>query len=99
MTFEDLRVFVAVCESGSLSAAGRTLGCTQSAVSHHVKHLESEYGTPLLERDRTGVTITPAGRVVLDAARVSIRAVQQAHDALRQMDHGELASLRVGTVS
>lgn len=61
MTLEDLRVFVAVCRAGSLSAVARELACTQSAVSQHVKRLEREAGVSLLERRPRGVVPTYAG--------------------------------------
>jgi DNA-binding transcriptional LysR family regulator len=99
MTLEDLRVFAEVCETGSLSAAGRKLHCSQSAVSHHVKRLESEYAMPLLERHRQGVEPTAAGRIVLDAARTAIQALRQAHGAVRTIHDEQLAGLRIGTVA
>ena len=42
MTLDDLRVFITVYETGNLSAVARTLSCTQSAVSQHIKRLEKE---------------------------------------------------------
>ncbi|MFD9263054.1 LysR family transcriptional regulator, partial [Streptomyces sp. NPDC059538] len=64
MTLDDLRVFVAVCRAGSLSAVARDLGCTQSAVSQHVRRLEKQTGTGLLERHARGVVPTEAGRIL-----------------------------------
>ncbi|MFE2338490.1 LysR family transcriptional regulator, partial [Streptomyces sp. NPDC059431] len=64
MTLDDLRVFVAVCRSGSLSAVARDLGRTQSAVSQHIRRLEKETGAVLLERHPRGVSPTEAGRIL-----------------------------------
>ena len=47
---DRLRVVRAVANSGSFSAAARTLAFTQPGVSHHVKQLERELGVALLER-------------------------------------------------
>jgi len=47
MTLDDLRVFTAVVEAGSLGAAARQLGCTQSAVSQHMSRLERACGMPV----------------------------------------------------
>ncbi|CAM5452536.1 hypothetical protein SPURM210S_06573 [Streptomyces purpurascens] len=58
MALEDLRVFVAVCRAGSLSAVARELDCTQSAVSQHVRRLAREAGVSLLERQPRGVVPT-----------------------------------------
>jgi DNA-binding transcriptional LysR family regulator len=63
-----LRVFRAVAEHGTLSAAAAALGYTQSAVSRQVAALERAAGTVLLERHHNGVRLTPAGQVVLRSA-------------------------------
>ncbi|MYW63846.1 LysR family transcriptional regulator [Streptomyces sp. SID8379] len=97
MTLDDLRVFVAVCRAGSLSAVARDLSCTQSAVSQHVKRLEREIGIGLLERHPRGVVPTPAGRILRTAAADGIGAID---DALRRLDdlaRGESGSVRVTT--
>ncbi|WP_314247361.1 LysR family transcriptional regulator [Streptomyces sp. DSM 40907] len=83
MTLDDLRVFVAVCRAGSLSAVARDLGCTQSAVSQHVRRLEKQTGTSLLERHARGVVPTEAGRILQAAAADGIAGLD---GALRRVD-------------
>ncbi|GAA3258878.1 LysR family transcriptional regulator [Dactylosporangium siamense] len=73
MTFADvsivgLRVFRAVAERGTLTAAAGALGYTQSAVSRQVASVERAAGTRLLERRHDGVHLTPAGQLVLRRA-------------------------------
>ncbi|NJP49145.1 LysR family transcriptional regulator [Streptomyces sp. SBST2-5] len=97
MTLDDLRVFVAVCRAGSLSAVARDLSCTQSAVSQHVKRLERETGVSLLERQPRGVVPTPAGRLLEAAASEGITGLDLALRRLRQMADGETGSVRVAT--
>ncbi|MET9734892.1 LysR family transcriptional regulator [Streptomyces sp. NPDC006458] len=97
MTLDDLRVFVAVCRAGSLSAVARELGCTQSAVSQHVKRLERETGVSLLERLPRGVAPTGAGRVLEAAAAEGIAGLDQAVRRLRDLADGESGSVRVAT--
>ncbi|MEU6349819.1 LysR family transcriptional regulator [Streptomyces sp. NPDC047072] len=97
MTLDDLRVFVAVCRAGSLSAVARDLGCTQSAVSQHVKRLERETGVSLLERQPRGVVPTRAGRVLETAAADGIAGLDLALRRLREMVDGESGSVRVAT--
>ena len=46
-----LQAFVAVCETGSMTAAARRLGLSQSAVSQSIASLEREQGTALFDRD------------------------------------------------
>ncbi|MFI6449217.1 LysR family transcriptional regulator [Kitasatospora sp. NPDC050543] len=97
MTLDDLRVFVAVCQSGSLSAVARELSCTQSAVSQHVKRLERETGARLLERHPRGVVPTPAGRVLQAAAADGIAGLDLALRRVEELVRGEVGSVRVMT--
>ncbi|MET7451683.1 LysR family transcriptional regulator [Streptomyces sp. NPDC005574] len=97
MTLDDLRVFVAVCRAGSLSAVARELACTQSAVSQHVKRLEKETGLSLLERRPRGVVPTHAGQVLCDAAAGSIAGLELALRRLGDLANGDSGSVRVTT--
>ncbi|GAB2486280.1 hypothetical protein GCM10027187_62340 [Streptosporangium sandarakinum] len=97
MTFDDLRVFVAVCQAGSLSAVARDLACTQSAVSQHVKRLERTTGVRLLERRARGVVPTPEGLVLQAAAREGIVGLDLALRRLGELARGEAGSVRVTT--
>lgn len=83
-TLDQLRVLVAIAETGSFSAAGRRLRRVQSAVSHAVAQVEAQLGTPLFERGGRRPTWTPAGEAVLTLAReVCARA-----DRLRELADG-----------
>ncbi|MET9489458.1 LysR family transcriptional regulator [Nocardia sp. NPDC006630] len=97
MTFDDLRVFVAVCQAGSLSAVARELSCSQSAVSQHVKRLEQATGVRLLERGLHGVTPTPEGLVLQAAASDGIAGLDSALRQLGESARGEAGSVRVTT--
>jgi DNA-binding transcriptional LysR family regulator len=94
VTLDDLRVLIAVHEAGNLSAVARTLACTQSAVSQHIKRLEHEIGLALIERQPRGVVPTQAGRILYQAALGGIASLDA---ALRQL--GELRDGHGGTVS
>lgn len=97
MTLDDLRVFVAVCRAGSLSAVARELGRTQSAVSQHVRRLERETGVSLLERRPRGVVPTHAGRMLCEAAADSIAGLDLTLRRLGDLVNGECGSVRVTT--
>ncbi|MFH8368031.1 LysR family transcriptional regulator [Streptomyces sp. NPDC018031] len=97
MTLDDLRAFVAVCDSGSLSAVARELGCTQSAVSQRVRRLERELGLTLLERQPRGVSPTQAGRVLHRSAADGLGGLDQALRRLRDMRQGGGGTVRITT--
>jgi len=97
VTLDDLRVFVAVCRAGSLSAVSRDLTCTQSAVSQHVKRLERETGLSLLERQPRGVVPTAAGQILCDAAADGIAGLDLALRRLGELVNGDSGSVRITT--
>lgn len=86
-------LFRTVARSGSLSAAARELGTTQSAVSQQLRRLEREAGGPLLVRSTRGSTLTEAGAALLARADTVHSALHHAREEL-----GALADLRTGTV-
>jgi DNA-binding transcriptional LysR family regulator len=79
----ELRVFREVVERGTLTAAAAALGYTQSAVSRQIASLERAAGTPLLERRHNGVSLTPAGHLVL---RRAAAVVDQVDAATRELE-------------
>ncbi|GJG97470.1 LysR family transcriptional regulator [Cupriavidus pauculus] len=88
---DQLRTFVAVAESGSLSAAAPRLFLSQSSVSEQLKKLEERAGVPLLTRGKKGAATTPAGARLLDYARRILLLNEQAMAELRgQTLDGEL---------
>ncbi|MEV5509653.1 LysR family transcriptional regulator [Streptomyces orinoci] len=97
MTLDDLRVFVAVCRAGSLSAVARDLRCTQSAVSQHVKRLEHRTGIGLLERRPRGVVPTAAGRILCEAAASGLAGLDLALRRLGDLANGESGTVRIAT--
>lgn len=86
-------VFRAVARAGSLSGAARDLGWTQPAVSQQLRRLEREVGSPLLVRSTRGVTLTEAGRLLLQRADTVAGALHIAAEEL-----ASLADLRGGRV-
>jgi molybdate transport repressor ModE-like protein len=69
LTLDQMRVLVAVAETGSFSAAARRLGRVQSAISQAVNTLEQVLGVPLFDRAGKTPILTGAGAVILKDAR------------------------------
>ena len=64
-----IRSFVAVAETGSLSAAARRLGASQPTLGRHVAELEQALGVALFRRGRTGYELTESGAALLERGR------------------------------
>jgi DNA-binding transcriptional LysR family regulator len=85
-----IRVFVAVADAGSLSAAGRQLGMPLSTVSRHLKALEEELETRLITRTTRKLALTGPGRTYAATCR---QVLDELDDAARSLA-GERAELR-----
>lgn len=81
-------IFLAVANTGSMSAAARGLGIAQPAISQSVARLEHSMKAQLFVRTVNGVDLTPAGRIFLRHAK-SIR--QQMDRALSDTRHANSA--------
>ena len=93
MTFEDLRVFVAVAGERSFSRAARKLRRTQPAVSQAVRRLEEAIGERLVDRASRDGTLTDAGELLLDYAGRLLRLAEEAAAAvvdLRDVQKGRV---------
>lgn len=75
------RAFLVTAEEGSLSAAARALGLTQSTLSRQVDGLEKELGLVLFERVGNGLLLTPSGLELLEHVRAMGEAATQASRA------------------
>ena len=61
MNLTELRTFLAIIETGSLVQASETLNVTQSTVTARLKALEDELGQRLINRQKSGASLTAAG--------------------------------------
>jgi DNA-binding transcriptional LysR family regulator len=73
LTLDQLRILVAVADTGSFSAAARRLGRVQSAISQSVQSLETTLRIGLFDRTAKTPVLTEAGRALLDDARHLLR--------------------------
>src|SRR5215218_8133546 len=79
-----LTTFREVAVRGSFSDAAAALDFTQPAVSQHISRLETTLGTRVLERSARGVSLTPAGEVLVRHASALLDAARRAEEAVRE---------------
>ena len=84
------RAFLAVSETGSLSAAARRLGASQPTIGRQIRALEAQLGVPLFDRRPDGFAPTALAERLLPAAR----SMREAAEALALTAAGEDQSLR-----
>lgn len=73
---EDLRIYVAVIDSGGVNAAAAALGIAKSAVSRRLGELEERLGATLVKRSTRSFEPTPAGRRYYEGARAILKSVE-----------------------
>lgn len=95
-TIEQLEGFVAVAEELHFGRAARRLHITQPPLSRRVQQLEEQVGVDLLDRDRRGVRLTPAGRGFLADARRILGLAEQATLSARRVPRGEKGTVTIG---
>ncbi len=108
MESDDLTVFLAVAEAGSIGCAAERLHTVQSAVTTRIRKLEDGLGIMLFRRHARGVALTVAGETLLPFARQVARLLFEARQAVTDTDtpRGRLevgamettAALRLGTM-
>lgn len=93
----DLRLFVTVARTGSMTKAAEQLGYVQSNVTARIQHLEAQLQTTLFYRGARGVTLTSQGQLLLSYAEQILRLTDQARQALAASSrpHGPL---RIGSM-
>jgi DNA-binding transcriptional LysR family regulator len=84
LELRHLRYFVALADAGNFTRAAEKIFIAQPTLSQQIRRLEEIVGTPLLQRGREGLRLTPAGRVLLDGSQNVLALADQAVSRTRQ---------------
>ena len=96
-SLRQLRTFLAVVQTGGVTAAAQALGLTQPAASQQLRELERAMGLRLLERVSGRSVPTAAGRALIEPARRAQAAVEDARMVAAAHRAGEAGRVRLGT--
>lgn len=94
MTFEQLRIFVAVAQREHMTRAAEDLNLSQPAVSAAIQALESRHAVTLFHRVGRRIELTEAGSLFLEEARAVLARAEAAEFVI-----SELGGLKRGTLS
>jgi DNA-binding transcriptional LysR family regulator len=93
-----LRALIAVADSGSFRAAAKSLGYTQSAISHQIANLERSLGASMFTRPggRGAISLTAPGDAVYRRARRVLGEIETLRADVAATQRGERQTLRIG---
>ena len=97
MELRDLRLVLAIVDSGGLTRASEQLNVTQSALSHQLRQLESSLGVELFARIKKRLVVTAAGEELAERARPIVHDLSALEEDLRRRSSGWHGTLRIAT--
>src|ERR1700704_2391461 len=95
LTLDQIRIFLAVNDTGSFSKAAKQLNRAQSAVTYGIQKLEAQFGVSLFDRAAYRPALTEAGRALLPRARRIAEETNAFRDTARSLASGLEAELTI----
>lgn len=99
MTLRQIRHFIAVAETGSISAAAQAVFISQSTLTGAIQQLEEEIGVSLFNRHAKGMSLTHQGHQFLRQAHLILATVDNAKRSLQQSTDQISGTLTIGVTS
>jgi LysR family transcriptional regulator, cell division regulator len=97
MEFKDLEIFQMVAEKGTISEVAKELSYVQSNITMRIQKLEQELNTPLFNRHRRGMSLTPEGKKLLAYSQKILLLSNEMKKALQSKEEPS-GKLDIGTV-
>jgi DNA-binding transcriptional LysR family regulator len=95
LPLDELEVFLAIADAGSLRAAAATLGVQPPAISSRLKIFENRIGVSLFARTTRSVQLTDAGRALLRRARPALGDLRDALEEARGIGNARKGTIRL----
>jgi len=95
--FKDLEIFLIVAEKGTITEAAKELSYVQSNITSRIQKLETELNTPLFNRHRRGMSLTPEGKKLLTYCKQILLLTDEMKKAVQSKEEPS-GKLEIGTV-
>src|SRR5690606_41245274 len=97
MEFKDLEIFQLVAEKGTVTEVAKELNYVQSNITSRIQKLEVELNTPLFNRHRRGMILTPEGKKLLAYSEKILLLTDEMKRAVLNKEE-PIGKLEIGTV-
>lgn len=97
MEFKDLEIFQIVAEKGTITEAAKAFSYVQSNITSRIQKLETELNTPLFNRHRRGMTLTPEGKKLLTYSEKILSLTEEMKKAVQNKNEPS-GKLEIGTI-
>ncbi|MBS4220687.1 LysR family transcriptional regulator [Bacillus sp. FJAT-49711] len=97
MEFKDLEIFQLIAQKGTITEAAKELNYVQSNITSRIRKLESEMNTPLFNRHRRGMSLTPEGKKLLTYSKKILLLKEEMKMAVQTINEPS-GKLEIGTV-
>lgn len=93
---EDIKTFVKLCEIKNFTKTAEALAMSQPTVSLHIKNLEKEFQTQLIQRSPKHLSITPTGEILLQRATQILQIYEQIKQDILEHHQAVQGELKIG---
>lgn len=97
MELKDLEIFQLVAQKGTITEAAKELSYVQSNITARIKKLETELNTPLFNRHKRGMSLTPEGKKLLVYCEQILSLTTEMKKVVQNKDQPS-GKLEIGTV-
>ncbi|MFE7214175.1 LysR family transcriptional regulator [Streptomyces sp. NPDC057611] len=99
MDLRQMEYFLAVVDHGGVNKAAAALRVAQPSLSQAVRKLEGQLGVKLFHRVGRGLVLSPAGEALVGPARIILREVDAAENAVRDVSEVRTGRIDVAALS
>lgn len=91
------KIFIEIASCCNITKAAENLGYTQSGLSHTLNRAEDELGFKLFYRAKSGVTLTPEGKILLPVAKEMDKSMERLYETISSIQGITKGHITVGT--
>ncbi|QTL99880.1 LysR family transcriptional regulator [Iocasia frigidifontis] len=96
MSLRQLRIFIFVCKTGSMTKTAEELYMTQPAVSQTILDLEDSLNVRLFDRIKNSLVLTNTGEILLEYSQKIIHLMEETEDVIDRIVNIKQGGLRIG---